>query len=401
MMDISGVGLFLAASALFVPASMAAETAFSAAVAGLEARLAGDPAATSAGSGATASYAEGLVSAAISVFEQSRHIDKPHFARNDAIDGRAGLYNPDNLYASALLSDKGTYRVYGRRGSHVMLTLQLLDSYPIVGLGRNLAAINLEAIGIGPGEDFEIFFGGAPRSGHWFVLPSGTRAILARQTFEDWTAETPSSLRIDRLDRDAGNVEPDEAGRTAADYLLAADRTWNAGYLPRIRQIPVNRLLPPRASELGSGGLDGQQSVAARYHLMSGQALIITVGRSSARYQGAQLGNSWFVAPNYVDHQVSLNRGQAAADADGRIRYVLSLSDPGVANWLDPAGFAEGYLFMRWQGLSRSLTPEEAPTAELVTLTELHERLPAETRFLSATQRAEQLAKRLMVPIWK
>ena len=401
MRHVSCCGLILAAIALLIPAAAAADAPLAAAVGGLESRLAGDPAAAGAGPLETARYAAAVVSAALAVFEQSRHLDKPHFARNDGIDGRAGLYNPDNLYSSTLVSDKGIYRIHGRRGSHVMLSLQLLDAYPIVGLGRNLAAINLETLGIRAGDDFEIFLGGPSHGRHWFALPAGTKAVLARQTFEDWSAETPSSLRIDRLDRGAGKVAPDEAARTAADYLLAADRTWNAGYLPRIRQLPVNRIPPPRASDTDAGGLGGQQSVAARYRLTAGQALIITVGRSNAIYQGIQLGNPWFVAPNYIDHQVSLNRSQAAVDADGRIRYVISLSDPGVANWLDPAGFGEGYLFMRWQGLSRPLVAEEAPTVELVTLAELPGRLPAETRQLSAAQRAEQLAQRLSVPIRK
>ncbi len=96
--------------------------------------------------------------------------------------------------------------------------------------------------------------------------------------------------------------------------------TWNAGYLPRIRQLPVNR---------------------------------------------------------------------------------LKLADPGVANWLDPAGFAEGYLFLRWQGLAQGPGADEAPSAELTPLAELDRRLPEGTRRVSARQRAAQLAQRLMAPLRK
>ena len=53
----------------------------------------------------------------------------------------------DNIYASALIVDSGAYRVHGRRGTHAMLTLQVLDGYPIVALGRNLFAIDLDADG--------------------------------------------------------------------------------------------------------------------------------------------------------------------------------------------------------------------------------------------------------------
>lgn len=370
-----------------------------AAVQTLEAQLAANPIAASAGEAATARYGTGLVAGALAAYEQSRHLDKPHIGRSDGIDGRAGLYNPDNIYASALLAENGQYRIRGRRGSHAMLTFQILDSYPIVGLGRNLAVVDPDALGIRPGETFEILLGGPPRPGRWFPLPAGARALLVRQTFEDWTRETPSALSIERLDAGAAPIDATVPGASAGDYVLAAARTWNDGYLPMIRKLPVNQLPPPRASDSGSGGLGGQQSVMARYRIEPGQALLITVKKSAARYQGVQLGDPWFVTPNYVDHQVSLTRAQAAVDRDGRLRFVISLTDPGIANWLDPAGFAEGYLFMRWQGLPRPLAADEAPTAQLVDLAELAAHLPPETRRVTPAQRAGQIAQRRRAPI--
>ena len=86
-------------------------------------------------------------------------------------------------------------------------------------------------------------------------------------------------------------------------------------------------------------------------------------------------------------------------DADGRMRLVISLRDPGVANWLDPGGFAEGYIFMRWQGLPAPLTADEAPTAQLLKLEELPTVLPPQTRRVDAAARAAQLAQRARAPI--
>ena len=365
----------------------------------LESSLTASPVAIAAGVESTTRYGDGLVAVALEVFEQSRHLDKPYFRRGDGIDGRAGLYNPDNIYSSALLNDEGRYRVRGRRGSHVMLTLQVLDAYPMVALGRNLAVIDLDAMGIKSGESFELLLGGTRQAGRWMPLPSGTRALLVRQTFSDWERETPTVLSIERLDRDAPRVAPTLPERSAADYLRAAHRTWNAGYLPMIQRLPENRLPPPRASDTGTGGLGGQQSVMARYRLRADQALLVTVKKSGARYQGIQLGDPWFVTPNYVDHQVSLTSAQAVADADGYFRFVISLRDPGVANWLDPAGFAEGYLFMRWQGLERPLMVEEAPVAEIVDFADLATRLPADTRRVTPEARGEQLLRRQWAPI--
>lgn len=393
--------IVLLAASCWAGGAVAGTVSLAEAVQALENQLAAHPAATSAGPAATARYAAGLVAGALAAYEHSRHLDKPYISRSDGIDGRAGLYNPDNIYASALLAENGHYRIRGRRGRHVMLTMQILDSYPIVGLGRNLAVVDPDTLGIRPGDEFEILLGGPRPSGpsYWAPLPAGAKALLLRQTFEDWNRETPSSLSIERLDPGAPSVDASLAAASAGDYVMAGTRTWNEGYLPMIQKLPINQLPTPRASDAGNGGLGGQQSIMARYRIGPDQALVITVRKSDARYQGIQLGDPWFVTPNYVDHQVSLTRAQSVVDRDGRIRFVISLKDPGVANWLDPAGFGEGYVFMRWQGLSRPLAADEAPVAELVKLSDLAAHLPPETRHLAPAERAEQLARRQAVPI--
>ena len=365
------------------------------AIAAVEQRMAAMPEARAAGPDATARYVAGMVSACLEVFEQSRHLDRPYFGRSAGIDGKPGLFNPDNLYRSALLSDRGVYQIRGRRGTHAMLTLQLLDAYPIVALGRNLAVIDLDQAGVGPGQDFTVTLGGERVDGLWQPLPAGARAVLARQTFEDWRTETPSTLSIERLDTGAPPVDPGVPGVSAADYVATADKLWNSGLYGT---LPDNAFPPPRASDSGAGGLGGQQSVMARYRLTPDTALLVTVRRSNARYQGIQLGDPWFVTPNFTVHQSSLSRAQAVTDTDGKLRFVIALSDPGVANWLDPAGFAEGFVFLRWQGLPAPLGSDDAASIEVVSVAELRGKLPPGTRWLDADARRAQLAERRLPP---
>jgi len=379
-----------------VPA--AADTPLEAASRRVVEQLRAMPEAESAGAAATDRYHRGLVAAAVAVHAQSRRLDRPAFVASYEIEGRPGLVNPDNLYTSALLADTGRYRIHGRRGSHALLSLQLLDAYPVVGLGRNLAVIDLDALGIRPGRHFEVFLGGPSREGLWFPMPPGAKALLARQTYADWQTETASRIAMERLDRPAPPVAPEESAATVGDYLLSASKTWNEVYLPGLKRLPVNALPPPRPSDAGAGGLGGQVSVMARYRITAGEALVITVKDSGAPYQALQVGDPWFVTPDFVTHQASLNRAQAVRDADGLFRFVLSLEDPGVANWIDPAGFSEGYLFMRWQGLGRSLRPDEAPRAEVMPVAELGSRLPAGTRRVSADERAQRLQRRRAAP---
>ena len=362
----------------------------------IERDLSTRPESTAAGPAATERYIAGLVSASLEVFEQSRHLDAPYFGRSAGLDGRPGLFNPDNIYRSALLSGEGRYRITGKRGSHALFTLQILDAYPVIALGKNLAVIDLDALGIRTGEDFSITLGGTRAEGHWFTLPPSARAVLARQTFTDWNTETPSTFRIERLDTAASPVDARVPGASAADYLAAASRLWNSGLYAR---VPVNAFPPPRPSDTAAGGLGGQQSVMARFRLEAGKVLVVSVRRSAARYQGIQLGDPWFVTPNAVDHTASFSAAQAAVDDDGFLRFVISDTDPGAANWLDTANTREGFVFLRWQGLPAPLVAEDAPRIEVVPLSELRAHLPPGTRWLNATERASQTVSRRTVPL--
>jgi hypothetical protein len=365
-------------------------------VTAIERDLSARPEATAAGPEATQRYIAGLVAASLEVFEQSRHLDAPHFGRSAGLDGRPGLFNPDNIYRSALLAGAGRYRISGRRGSHALFTLQILDAYPIVALGKNLAVIDLDALGIRAGEDFSITLGGERGEGRWFALPASARAILARQTFSDWSTQTPSTLRIERLDSGATPIDASVAGASAADYLATASRLWNSGLYAR---VPVNAFPPPRPSDTSAGGLGGQQSAMARFRLDAGMVIVVTVRRSAAHYQGIQVGDPWFVTPNAIDHTASFSIAQAAVDEDGLLRFVISDTDPGAANWLDPGDTREGFVFLRWQGLPAPLAAAEVPHLDVVALSDLRVHLPPGTRWLNATERAAQRALRQSVPL--
>jgi hypothetical protein len=115
------------------------------------------------------------------------------------------------------------------------------------------------------------------------------------------------------------------------------------------------------------------------YDLDDDQAMVVTVpaaGRAVAPYQGIQLGSRWYVSLDYINHQTSLTADQARIDPDGRIRFVISERDPGLANWLERTGHRRGYVQIRWQRLSRDLGPEDGPQAEVVPVADLAGLLP-------------------------
>jgi hypothetical protein len=370
-----------------------------AAIARAEAKLfASDFAASSpAARRATEQFLAALIDHAWTLAGDAELLDAPVIDGGQGIAGRPGLFNPDNASRSALLEPGGSYRITGRRGTHLQLLLQVLDAWPLIALGQNRGVIDVDALGVAPGQDFELFLGGARRAGHWFPLAEDARTLVVRMTFGDWAAETPSELRIERLDA-AREEAPGSRFSRAAEYLEQTLELWTGTFMLRMKLVPVNELRAPAPTR---DGLAGQYSVLARFELAPGEALLITSPVSAASYQGIQLGDPWFATPDWAHRQVSLNRSQARADADGKLRYVVSASDPGVPNWLDTGGFATGYVFMRWQGLDARLAEADAPGAEVVKLVELRTKLPADTPVLDAAARARQLAARRVTPMRK
>jgi hypothetical protein len=84
----------------------------------------------------------------------------------------------------------------------------------------------------------------------------------------------------------------------------------------------------------------------------------------------------WYVSLDYINHQTSLTADQARTDPDGRLRFVISERDPGVANWLECTGHRRGYVQIRWQRLSRDLGPADGPRVEAVPFAGLPHLLP-------------------------
>jgi hypothetical protein len=123
--------------------------------------------------------------------------------------------------------------------------------------------------------------------------------------------------------------------------------------------------------------------------------------KSTAPYQGIQLGSMWYISLDYINHQTSLTADQARADPDGKLRFVISESDPGVANWLERTGHRRGYVQIRWQRLTRELKPDDGPTVEVVPVGDLPGRLPyyEQARLTPAEHAARITARQAAVAV--
>jgi hypothetical protein len=322
--------------------------------------------------------------------------DFPYFVQSTGPYTKMGLDNPDAFYLHAYLREDAEYIVSGMRGSTRDLSFQILNGdYTPVEVPDSLSAFDDRELKIAADGSFELRFGpprDSPPPGYYPLGP-GAAMLIVREVYSDWAGERRGVLRIHRADK-IGQAPPvpDEVQlakryAVAGKILLARLRTFLA--FPELFYLtePPNTLTPPRRTP---GGLASQFSSAGHFDLAADEAMIVTVPdagrelrevrgashRADPPYQGIQLGSMWYVSLDYIHHQTSLTADQARRDPDGMLRFVISDTDPGVANWLECTGHRRGYVQIRWQRLTGALGPEHGPAVTVVPAASVPDVLP-------------------------
>ena len=220
---------------------------------------------------------------------------------------------------------------------------------------------------------------------------------MFRDTQGDWSSEERFALRLRCI---SGATSQDD--RTDAAIFEEAERLAVAmvhefmGTLQHryVEHHPANVIKSPRSSG-DHGGLVTQHGSLGWYNLEDGEALIVDIDPLKARYFSFQLADLWTLAYDYTSRMASMNSNEALSDMDGRIRFVVSASDPGVHNWLDSGGHRTGSMTLRWQHADPAAGPhKDTVKCQLVKLADLTSALPRETRFVTEVERASQRARR-------
>ncbi|MGW6378309.1 hypothetical protein ACWFRB_19830 [Rhodococcus sp. NPDC055112] len=305
----------------------------------------------------------------------------PTFIQGTGPYMKMGLDNPDTLYFGARINGDAEYVVTGKRGTTADLSFQVLSgNYTNANVPGSVTAFDDRELHIEDDGSFEVRFGPGPADGrpNYFTLAPDSSQLVVREVYSDWSQQR-GTIRVDRVDRigvpgDALTKEETEKRfARAGKALVSRVKTWLQFPEWFYLKLPVNTMTEPR---LTPGGLATQYSSVGHYELTDDQAMIITVPRSDAPYQGFQLGSLWYISLDYTGHQTSLNNAQAQVDPDGMIRMVVSERNPGVTNWIETVGHPRGYLQFRWQRTSREFTPADGPTVEVVNLDEVASKLP-------------------------
>jgi len=314
--------------------------------------------------------------------------------------------NPDHIYRGGFLDGDSTYEVSGRFGANrpVQFSLEVYQGGPAAtvlkpqtastpDLGNQVSFLADRDMEIAPDGSFTITIGpeaGATQRNH-MKLARGAMTLTIRDVLSNWSQD-PTSVSIRRV---AGPERPPLSERDLVDRLKvdlpAYVRFWsnfNTKFLGGIRE---NELVGPVPRDGGWGYL-----AATRFNLADDEAIVITTTNAGAAYTGFQVTNPWMVMPGDARKAtLSLNKTQVAANPDGSVTYVLSRSDPGIANWIDTGGLRQGFGLLRWQAVPEGADPKAMVRQfKVVKLSALAEAVPASTPRLNAAGRRAQIAKR-------
>lgn len=306
--------------------------------------------------------------------------------------------NPDDTYVVSALDGKGTYRLYGDRGSVHLLTTNL--GRGIMGskeLGGGFGEYNLGDMVEIDGTLDVLFSAERPAGyeGDWLHLDPRADYIIIRQRSYRWGEERDARLSLTRVDpvppRRRLDVPAVERGLIETiDYTERLSRQWLAFLDKMRRELAPNTFRFTNFTEWG--GVRAQVYWEGYYQFEADEALILeTRMPEEVRYWNIQLNDTLFNTVEYLYCQSSLNGHQAKLDSDGKFRAVIALEDPGVANWLDPQQRQIGHLVGRWYESST----RPMPTLRRVKASDVLNELPADTPRVTPQERREIVMERV------
>lgn len=308
--------------------------------------------------------------------------------------------NPDDIYLYAPLRGDLVYRVSGNRGTCKILSFTtqramsgMVDEMPRPN-GHN--EVDDTDLGLALGEDFEVIFSAEKPVGYtgkWAPIDPEVGGMMVRYRSYDWANERDPQLSIECLSKvpPKPRLTPEKiltGIQEMAKYPRRKTKLYYGMQNGVKDRVGFNVFEPIRYA----GALAKQVYWPACFQLEEDEALIIETDLPAHRpYWNIQLNDPYFNALEYVYRLSSLNGHTAKVSSDGKFRAIIALTDPGVPNWLDPAGYKEGGIYGRWFDCDTNPTP----IIKRVKLAELRQHLPADTPVITEQERAEELRIRV------
>ena len=280
--------------------------------------------------------------------------------------------NTDAIYRTAVIDGSRQYEMTGRFDPDrpaTQLVIQfdaadLVNPASMMDVTRNpprmlsstLAILTDRTMDVASDGSFRITLGGEGSGRNHVQLKPGVVIAGTRDILGDWTMR-PARLAIRQIGGPAAPAFAPLAPAAMRDQVLK-DLPGYIGFWAHFPEIWFGGL-KPNAHSQPMGRTNGWGFVAGlRFELQPGEAMVVTTGVGGAAFTGFQLNDLWMIQPDARRYQVSLNNSQRVLNADGTATYVIAAQDPGVANWLDPAGVTSGFGILRWQQIPPGATAE-------------------------------------------
>ncbi|WP_216895964.1 hypothetical protein [Nocardia alni] len=254
-----------------------------------------------------------------------------------------------------------------------------------------LASISDRDLDVAPDGTFRFTVGRDAESAVHMTSAPGMLTLGIRDILSDWR-QRPCMLEFRPLDEEpAKSHTDDDILRATYKDLPPYIRFWASfperwfGGLSGTTITPV---------QVRNGSMAGCIA-AMSFDLAPDEAILVTTLPVGAAYTGFQIIDPWMLSVDVTEHPVSLNKSQTVPNADGSFTYVISRSDPGLANWLSTGDLSTGLGIVRWQAMTDidSVRPADLVREfRVVTHAEL-EGMPDLPR-VTAQQRKEQSAQR-------
>jgi hypothetical protein len=306
-----------------------------------------------------------------------------------------GVDNPDCIYLYAAIRGDATYRISGHRGTAHHFDVQVNRGHfaqsPEFSLVSTRSAGELALADDG---SVEMILSPDEHLGNWLRLEPDASWILVRQYFNDWENERPADLVIER---EGASYPPPPLQTDQIAERFDRLKTWfevGGRYWDEMARFSLDRgpneIYFRPLDETSWGGLRGLAYGFGNFRCEPGEAVIIEVTPPPCHYWSFSLANRYWETLEWNRRQTSLNGHQARLDSDGAFRAVISHEDPGVPNWLDPAGHSVGTIMGRY--LLTDAAPQ--PTHHRVAFADLRAALPPDTPPISPQERSEILRRR-------
>ncbi|WP_159977426.1 MULTISPECIES: hypothetical protein [unclassified Novosphingobium] len=314
----------------------------------------------------------------------------------------------DFTYRQAWIDGKHAYRLTGRKGTARWLNVTVQGERPATIPGTDWPSLH-EPFGDIPecnmlGHQietdstgyFELFIGGVPRQRNWLPTTPASRKLFIREAFDGWD-ETPTSFTIECLDMDAPRPLPVpariiEAMDWAGAFVTGLMRDWPEHAWATSRGVCDPRALNTFPGEVANDVSDtkrGRMAAHMVWKLEPDEALIVEMDNHPGFWIFG-LGGALMGSMDFLHRPVSYTPSRTSVDGDGVVRLVLSHDDPGVHNWLDTQGFAQGNLTYR-----NLLTQDAAAFRTILVKRErLMDHLPTDTGMTTPEERTAMLRER-------